>query len=134
MSWWFNKLLYTCSNAPTDLYSLSRANSLRNLKHKQVTERNEHKCPSSSSTPLNNINIVSSPSPQTPGSDDYSTPNEHLSLRSASQTSLNSTLNNTNNNMKSSSISSLTMMRQQSSALSSPIHSDLNLFLTSVGN
>ncbi|CAF0980239.1 unnamed protein product [Adineta steineri] len=33
--------------------------------------------------PLNNIDIVSSPSPQTPGSDDYLTPNEHLSLTSA---------------------------------------------------
>ncbi|CAF1135813.1 unnamed protein product [Adineta steineri] len=54
------------------------------------------------------------------GSDDYLTPNEHLSLTSASQTSLNSTLNNTNNIMESSSTSSLTMMQQQSSTLSSP--------------
>ncbi|CAF1000290.1 unnamed protein product, partial [Adineta steineri] len=120
-------------SVPTDLYSLSRATSLRNLKHKSVIERNEHKR-SSSSIPLNNINMVSSPSPQTPGSDDYLTPNEHLSLTSASQTSLSSTLNNTNNNMESSSISSLTMMQQQSSTLSSPMHSDLNLFLTSIGN
>ncbi|CAF0843018.1 unnamed protein product [Adineta steineri] len=74
--------------------------------------------------------MVSSPSPQTPGSDDYLTPNEYLSLTSASQASLN----NTNNIMESSSISSLTMMQQQSSTLSSPMHSDLNLFLTSIGN
>ncbi|CAF1468454.1 unnamed protein product [Adineta steineri] len=64
-------------------------------------------------------------------SDDYLAFNEHLSLTSASQTSLNSTLNNnTNNIMESLLISSLTMMQQQSS----PIHSDLNIFLTSIGN
>ncbi|CAF4264017.1 unnamed protein product, partial [Adineta steineri] len=116
---------------PTDLYSLSRANLLRNLKHKSVMDLNEHKR-SSSLVLLNSINIVSSLPPQTVGSDDYLTPNEHLSLTSASQTSLNSTLNNTNNNMESSSTSSLTMMQQQSSILSSPIHSDLNFFLTSI--
>ncbi|CAF1438127.1 unnamed protein product [Adineta steineri] len=114
---------------PTHLYSLSRATSLRNLKHKSVIERNKHKR-SSSSIPLNNINIVSSLSPQTLGSDDYLTPNEHLSLTSASHTSLNSTLNNTNNIMEIS----LTMMQRQSSTLSSPMHSDLNIFLTSIGN
>ncbi|CAF1459037.1 unnamed protein product [Adineta steineri] len=68
-------------------------------------------------------------------SDDYLTPNEHLSLTSASQISLNSTLNNnTNNIMESLSISSLTMMQQQSSTLSSLIYSDLNIFLTSFGD
>ncbi|CAF1398557.1 unnamed protein product [Adineta steineri] len=66
-------------------------------------------------------------------SDDYLTSSQHLSLTSASQTSLTSTLNNnTNNIMESSSISSLTMMQQQSSTLSSPMYSDLNLFLISI--
>ncbi|CAF3711904.1 unnamed protein product, partial [Adineta steineri] len=59
----------------------------------------------------------SSSSSQTPGSDDYLSPNGHLSLTGASQTSLNSTSNNTNNIMESSSM-----------------HSNLNLFLTPIGN
>ncbi|CAF1470317.1 unnamed protein product [Adineta steineri] len=67
-------------------------------------------------------------------SDDYLTPNEHLPLKSASQTSLNLTLNNRNDIIESSSISSLAMMQQKSSTLSSPMHSDLNIFLTSIGN
>ncbi|CAF0974980.1 unnamed protein product [Adineta steineri] len=82
--------------------------------------------------PLNNINMVSSPSPQTLGSDDYLTPNEQLSLTSSIRLTL--TFANTNNIIEASSISSLTIMQQQSSTLSSPMHSDLNLFLTSIGN
>jgi hypothetical protein len=109
-------------SVPADLYSLTRTNSARNMKHKSVVDQNEHKR-SSSSVPLNNN--VSSPLI----SDVYLTPNEHLSLTSSSHSSLNSTLNN---RMESSSISSLTMIQNQSSETSSPIHSNLNLLSTSV--
>ncbi|CAF4374194.1 unnamed protein product [Adineta steineri] len=58
-------------------------------------------------TDLYSLLLFSSPSPQTPGSDDYLSSNQHLSLTSASQTSLNLTLNNRNNIIESSSISLL---------------------------
>ena len=112
---------------PTNLYPLSRTSSAKNLKHKSVIERNEHKR-SSSSIPLNNpIN-----SPTTTASDVYLTPNEQLSLRNSSRSSLSSTLNNM---MESSSLSSLTMLQQQSSTTrSSPINSNFNLLSASVEN
>jgi hypothetical protein len=97
-------------SVPADLYSLSRTSSARNIKYKSVIEQNEHKR-SSSSIPLNS-NVVS---PITT-SDVYLTPNEQLSLTNSSQSSLSSTLNNI---MESSSISSLTMMQQQSSFINS---------------
>jgi len=103
-------------SVPTDLYSLSRTNSARNIKHKSVIERIEHKR-SSSSIPLNN---------STPSSvitnDVYLTPNEQLSLTNSSQSSLNNS-----NNTESPSISSLTMIQHQSSIQSSSMYSNLNL-------
>lgn len=110
-------------SVPADLSSLSRTNSARNIKHKSVIERTEHKR-SSSSIPLNNSHSHVS-SPITTGSDIYLTPKEQLSLTNSSQSSLND--NTLINNLDSSSISSLTMIQQQSSTQSSPLHSNLNL-------
>ncbi len=111
-------------SVPADLYSLSRTNSARNIKHKSVIERIEHKR-SSSSIPLNN-NIYSS---SITTNDGYLTPNEQLSLPNSSQSSLH------NNNIESSSISSLTMIQHhQSSTQSSPINSNLNLLSKSMEN
>ncbi|CAF4845808.1 unnamed protein product, partial [Rotaria sp. Silwood1] len=115
---------------PTNLYSLSRTNSARNIKHRTTIDRIEHKR-SSSSIPLHNTN-GSSPSTITTN-DDYMTPNEQLSLSNSSQSSLNSTLNNINKNLESSSLSSLTLIQQQSSTRSSLIPSPLNLS-TSIEN
>lgn len=118
-------------SVPADLYSLSRTSSARNIKHKSLIDRQQHKR-SSSSIPLH-YNVGSSPS--TTASDVYLTPNEHLSLTSSSQSSLNSTLNTTTNNvMESSSLSSLTLLHNQSSARSSMILSNSNLLSKSIDN
>ena len=83
---------------------------------------------STSSIPLNNPGI----SPITTISDVYLTPNEQLSLRNSSQSSLSSTLNNM---METSSMSSLTMLQQQSSTTkSSPIQSHSNLLSAYIEN
>ncbi|CAF1548086.1 unnamed protein product, partial [Adineta steineri] len=48
-----------CS-VPTDLYSLSHANSLRNLKYRSVIDRNEHERSSSSNPTLTTFDEVRS--------------------------------------------------------------------------
>jgi hypothetical protein len=105
-------------SVPADLSALSRTSSARNLKHKSFIERNEHKR-SSSSIPMNNIhNLITT-------NDVYLTPKEQLSLNNSSRSSLNN---------ESSSISSLTMIQQQSSTQSSPVHSNFNLLSRSMEN
>jgi hypothetical protein len=104
-------------SVPADLYSLSRTNSARNIKHKSVIERSEHRH-LSSSIPLNH-----NPSSSITTNDVYLTPKEQFS----SQASLN-------NNIETSSLSSLTMIQHQSSTQSSPIHSNLNLLSRSIEN
>lgn len=107
-------------SVPADLSALSRTSSARNIKHKSLIDRTEHKR-SSSSIPLSTI-----PSPVT-SNDGYLTPNEYLSLTSSSRSSLNQ-------KNDSLSVSSLTMIQQQSSTHSSPIQSYMNVFSTSTDN
>ena len=104
-------------SVPADLSALSRTSSARNIKHKSFIDRTEHKR-SSSSIPLNSL-----PSPVT-SSDGYVTPNEQRSLVNSSRSSLRK-------NHESASVSSLTMIQQQSSTHSSPVQSHLNVFLGS---
>ncbi|CAF1002155.1 unnamed protein product [Adineta steineri] len=97
-----NILSCACLGGPTNYYTLIQAEEFLKSSFR-LSEQSSFDLSSSSS--------------QTPGSDDYLSPNGHLSLTGASQTSLNSTSNNTNNIMESSSM-----------------HSNLNLFLTPIGN
>ena len=115
-------------SVPPDLYALSRSSSSKHLKQKSFQESMEHKR-SSSSIPFNSqIQSSSSSSSTTATSDVYLTPNEQRSLINSSHSSLNSTLfDGQRNLLESSSLSSLTMIHQASSTMSSPLQSNLNL-------
>ena len=118
-------------SVPSNLYSLSRTSSARNIKPKSIIDQYEHKR-SSSSIPFN-ANVASSSSSSHTASDAYLTPNEQLSsTTSSSQSSLDSTLLHAANLMESSSMSSLTMIQHQSSTMSSPLHSNANLLSRSI--
>ncbi|UJR36630.1 hypothetical protein I4U23_029350 [Adineta vaga] len=105
-----NRLIdhYSPHSVPTNLYTLSRSNSVKNLRHKSFAEPKPHKR-SSSSVIYDNNDVVGSSSSDTLN-DAYATPNDQLSSNNSSQKT------------------SIKSAAHQSSRNSSPIPSDIELF------